>query len=154
MDAQTLGDSVHDINMLTVIASESYKTFVADLQSDIKSVLYDRPTKATESYFKGKCVTVGGEQLTIDDKQAHSIYRYLLKNDYIDDNDKVTDQYRADLENHCLAPLPDDIKDMAEGVHKLIQSVFNPSVLDEMIADGTFMEIARKWGLEESVTTK
>lgn len=26
--------------------------------------------------------------------------------------------------------------------------------LDEMIADGTFMEIARKWGLEESVTTE
>ena len=37
MDAQTLGDDVHDINMLTVIASESYKSFVADLQSDIKS---------------------------------------------------------------------------------------------------------------------
>ena len=141
MDAQTLGDSVHDINMLTVIASESYKTFVVDLQSDIKSVLYDRPTKATESYFKGKCVTVGGEQLTIDDKQAHSIYRYLLKNDYIDDNDKVTDQYRADLENHCLAPLPEDIRDMTEGVHKLIQSVFDPSVLDDMIADGSKTKI-------------
>ncbi|MGN0682371.1 MAG: type III restriction-modification system endonuclease [Oscillospiraceae bacterium] len=141
MDAQTLGESVHDVNMLTVIASESYKTFVADLQSDIKSVLYDRPTKATESYFKGKCVVVGGEQLTIDDKQAHSIYRYLLKNDYIDDNDKVTDAYRVDLENHCLAPLPDEIKDMTEGIHKLIQSVFNPSVLDEMIADGSKTKI-------------
>ena len=41
MDGQTLGDDVHKVNMLTVIASESYKTFVADLQSDIKSVLYD-----------------------------------------------------------------------------------------------------------------
>ena len=130
--------------MLTVIASESYKTFVADLQSDIKSVLYDRPTKATESYFKGKCVAVGGEQLTIDDKQAKSIYRYLLKNDYIDNDDKVTDAYRADLENHCLAPLPEDIKPLAEGVHKLIQSVFNPSVLDDMIADGSKTKIELK----------
>ncbi|MFR2692793.1 MAG: hypothetical protein ACLTBV_19535 [Enterocloster bolteae] len=43
MDAESCGDSVHDINMLTVIASESYKGFVADLQSDIKTVLYDRP---------------------------------------------------------------------------------------------------------------
>lgn len=56
MDVQSCGDSVHEINTLTVVASESYKTFVADLQSDIKTVLYDRPTVATSEYFKGKYV--------------------------------------------------------------------------------------------------
>ena len=35
MDAENCGDTVHDINMLTVIASESYKDFVRALQSDI-----------------------------------------------------------------------------------------------------------------------
>ena len=54
MDVQSCGDSVHEINTLTVVASESSKTFVADLQSDIKTVLYDRPTVATSEYFKGK----------------------------------------------------------------------------------------------------
>lgn len=142
MDAQTLGDDVHKVNMLTVIASESYKTFVADLQSDIKSVLYDRPTKATESYFKGKCITAdSGEQITIDDKQARSIYRYLLKNDYIDSDDKVTDKYRADLENHCIEALPDEIKDISFGVQLLIQSVFDPSVLDGMISNAAKTKI-------------
>ncbi len=142
MDAQTLGDDVHKVNMLTVIASESYKTFVADLQSDIKSVLYDRPTKATESYFKGKCITAdSGEQITIDDKQARSIYRYLLKNDYIDNDDKVTDKYRADLENHCIEALPDEIKDISSGVQLLIQSVFDPSVLDGMISNAAKTKI-------------
>ena len=137
MDAQALGDDVHKVNMLTVIASESYKTFVADLQSDIKSVLYDRPTKATESYFKGKCVTAAdGAQITIDDSQARSIYRYLLKNDYIDNDDKVTDAYRADLANNCLAALPDDVKPIFSGVHKLIQGIFDPSALNDMIANG------------------
>ena len=58
MDLQTLGENVHDINSLTVVASESYKTFVGDLQSDIKTVLYDRPTVATSEYFKGKYVKV------------------------------------------------------------------------------------------------
>ena len=142
MDAQTLGDDVHKVNMLTVIASESYKTFVSDLQSDIKSVLYDRPTKATEAYFKGKCITAdNGSQVTIDDKQAHSIYRYLLKNDYVDGDDKVSDSYRADLANHCLAALPAEIQPISEGVHKLIQSVFDPSVLNEMITDGSKTKI-------------
>lgn len=142
MDAQALGDDVHKVNMLTVIASESYKTFVADLQSDIKSVLYDRPTKATESYFKGKCITAdSGEQITIDDKQARSIYRYLLKNDYIDSDDKITDKYRADLENHCIEALPDEISNITQGVQLLIQSVFDPSVLDGMISNAAKTKI-------------
>lgn len=142
MDAQALGDDVHKVNMLTVIASESYKTFVADLQSDIKSVLYDRPTKATESYFKGKCITAdSGEQITIDDKQARSIYRYLLKNDYIDSDDKVTDKYRADLENHCIEALPDKISNITQGVQLLIQSVFDPSMLDGMISNAAKTKI-------------
>lgn len=79
MDAESCGESVHDINTLTVIASESYKTFVTDLQSDIKSVLYDRPTVATSEYFKGKYVKVDDVPTLIDDKTANKIYKYLIK---------------------------------------------------------------------------
>ena len=136
MDAETCGETVHDINMLTVIASESYKDFVSALQADIKEVLYDRPTKATMEYFEGKTVMIGEQAVTIDAKQAKDIYRYLLKNDYIDDDDKVTDAYRADLANGCLAPLPDSLQPIAAGVHKLIQGIFDEKVLQEMIRDG------------------
>jgi type III restriction enzyme len=135
MDAEACGDTVHDINILTVIASESYKTFVSDLQSDIKTVLYDRPTKATIEYFTGKTVMVGEEPVVIDMARAKAIYKYLLKNDYIDDDDKVTAAYRADLANGCLAPLPDSVKEMANGVHLLVQSVFDDSVLKNMISN-------------------
>ena len=135
MDAESCGDTVHDINMLTVIASESYKDFVGALQADIKEVLYDRPTKATMEYFEGKTVMVGEQPVTIDARQARDIYRYLLKNDYIDDDDKVTDAYRADLANNCLAPLPEGVKDIAEGVHTLVQGVFDESVLKSMVTD-------------------
>lgn len=136
MDVESCGDTVHDINMLTVIASESYKDFVGALQKDIKDVLYDRPTKATMEYFEGKTVMVGEKPVTIDAHQARDIYRYLLKNDYIDDDDKVTDAYRADLANNCLAPLPFGVQEIAEGVHLLIQGVFDESVLKRMFKDG------------------
>ncbi len=136
MDAMTCGDTVHDINKLTVIASESYRTFVSDLQKDIKTVLYDRPSKATMDYFEGKTVMLGEQPVVIDVKQAKSIYRYLLKNDYIDDNDNVTDAYRDDLANSCLAPLPEDVRPITEGVHTLVQGVFDDSVLDRMIENG------------------
>ena len=135
MDAESCGDTVHDINMLTVIASESYKTFVSDLQSDIKTVLYDRPTKATMEYFTGKTVMVGETPVVVDAAQAKAIYKYLLKNDYIDDDDKVTDAYRADLANKCLAPLPEALTEITDGVHLLVQGVFDDSVLKNMITD-------------------
>ena len=136
MDAETCGETVHDINVLTVIASESYKTFVTDLQSDIKTMLYDRPLAATSEYFTGKIILVDGQQTTIDAKTANTIEFYLIANGYIDMDRKVTDKYRNDLAAGMLAPLPQDIAPMTEGVHKLVQAVFDESVLKDMITDG------------------
>lgn len=141
MDANLCGDEVQKINLLTVIACDGYREFVADLQSDIKDNLYDRPTKATEEYFMGKTVMVGEQPVTIDRKQAHEIYCYLLKNDYIDEEDHVTESYRTDLQNNTLKALPENITHIAEGVHILIQSVFDEHVLDSMVADGNKTKI-------------
>lgn len=136
MDAQTSGDAVHDINKLTVIASESYKSFVDDLQKQIKEELYDRPTKATEEYFKGKTVYVEGQPVVIGVSEARSIYRYLIRHDYVDHDDYVTDVYKTDLANNTLAELPDEIKPMYRDVHLLIQRVFDETVLEHMFEDG------------------
>ncbi len=137
MDSDTLGENVHNVNMLTVIASESYKGFVSDLQADIKSVLYDRPTKATMEYFEGKTVKDANDiPVVLDIKQAKEIYRYLLKNDYVDSDDNVTQEYREALQNGSLQPLPEEFNNISDGVHKLIQSVFDDSVLEGMFSDG------------------
>lgn len=55
---------------------------------------------------------------------------------YIDDNEHITEQYRADLENNALAPLAEELKTMTEGIHKLIQSIFNDKILEDMIGNG------------------
>lgn len=136
MDVERCGEAVHDINTLTVVASESYANFVSGLQADIKTVLYDRPTKASKEYFVGKTVRVDSILQKISDQQATAIYRYLLKNDYIDDNEHITEQYRADLENNALAPLAEELKPMADGIHLLIQSVYGDSILKDMFTDG------------------
>jgi len=136
MDAESCGDSVHDINMLTVIASESYKGFVADLQSDIKTVLYDRPTTASSEYFNGKYVKVDGTPTLIDKNAADTIEFYLISNGYVDMKRKVTDKYRTDVKMGTVAPLPEEIQPMAEGIHTLIQSIYDESVLKDMFTDG------------------
>ena len=136
MDAETCGDTVHDINMLTVIASESYKDFVTDLQADIKTVLYDRPTTASSEYFKGKFVKVDGVPTLIDSEQANAIEFYLIANGYVDMKRKITDKYRTDVQMNTVAPLPEELKHMTEGIQTLIQSVYDDSMIEKMITDG------------------
>ena len=151
-DKETLGDDVHDVNTLTVIASESYKDFVEGLQKDISAELSDsRPKIADIDYFEGKTVTVCGKQLELDIKQAKIIYKYLTVNDYIDENDQPTEIYKAAVEHGNLQRLPDgfeytlpeDLRTKPEArtemfgqVQKLIQAVYNPSVLNGMVTDG------------------
>lgn len=136
MDAETCGDTVHDINMLTVIASESYKDFVTDLQADIKTVLYDRPTTASSEYFKGKFVKVDGVPTLIDSEQANAIEFYLIANGYVDMKRKITDKYRTDVQMNTVAPLPEELQHMTEGIQTLIQSVYDDSMIEKMITDG------------------
>ena len=143
MDMEVLGETIHNINKLTVIASESYKGFVADLQSDIKKVLYDRPTAATSDYFKGKFVKVDGKPTAIDEKTASNIEFYLIQNGYVDMDRKVTDKYRMDLEMSMLAPMPGSLAPMAEGVHTLVQAIFDESALARMIDDGKQTKIEK-----------
>ena len=68
---------------------------------------------------------------------------YRVKNDYVtmDGNDNITDQYYSDLQNNHLAPLPEPLAAYTEGIHKLIQSVFNEKILDDMIDNGNESEV-------------
>lgn len=134
-------ENIHDINKLTVIASESYKKFVEELQKDIKADLYDRPKKATLEFFKGKNIKLNGEVVQINDKQAGIIYKYLAKNDYIDDEDNITEKYREDIANGTVAPFSEKIAESADDVHKIIQSIFDKSVLKNMLEDGNKTKI-------------
>ena len=133
MDKESLGELVHDMNILTVIASDSYSEFVRDLQKDMKDNLYDRPTKATREYFFGKIVETEEGSREITDKEASDIVFYLIRSDYINNDFEVTDKQHKDLENDELLPVPEDLKEMEEGIHYLVQAIFDESVLDKMI---------------------
>ena len=137
MDAETIGeDLVHEINKLTVVASESYATFVSDLQKETKDVLYERPSLATTEYFKGKVLKIGDNTISIDDQQAASIIAYLSDNDYIDSKGQITQQYHKDAAQGTLELLPKKLREMEEPIHKLIQSIFDEHALDNMIENG------------------
>ena len=136
MDAEVLGDKVQDINVLTVIASESYAGFVDGLQKQTEAVLYDRPRKADIAYFTGKTIRLDGKIVKVDDRQARAIYQYLVRNNYVDEQDNVTQDYRDDVQTGTLAPVPETLKPIEEGVHTLVQAIYDDSMLKSMFEDG------------------
>ena len=117
--------TVHQINVLTVVASESYTDFVTALQRDISESLSARPRIANEEYFAGKVLKTAGGDVIVTPQIAKQIYKYLLKNDYTDDNDKITLAYHAAKAEGQLAELPAELLPYTEQVFQLIDSVFS-----------------------------
>ena len=137
-DNDALPEEVHKVNRLTVIASEGYATFVADLQRDIKQDLYDRPTKADVDFFTGKIVTCDdGSKYTITKNDAQDIYFQLRTKNYITKEGEVTEIFRKACADEKLEPLADELQPMSNSVMRLVQSIYDPSVLKDMIDDGS-----------------
>lgn len=137
-DNDALPEEVHKVNRLTVIASEGYATFVADLQHDIRQDLYDRPTKADVDFFTGKLVTCDdGAKYTITKNDAQEIYFQLRMKGYITKDGEVTETFRKACAEETLLPLADELQPMSNSVMKLVQSIYDPSVLKGMIDDGS-----------------
>lgn len=126
---------VHDVNVLTVVASESYKDFVTALQKDISESLSARPKVADEAYFIGKVLKTAAGDVEVTAQLAKQIYKYLLKNDYSDDKDHITGTYHEAKKNGTLAPLPLELQVHAEQVYQLIDSVFSDSQMFDFSND-------------------
>lgn len=131
-DLSVLGKEFFDVNKLTVIANDSYDNFVRGLQEEYKQNIYERPSKADEQYFISKfiinCET--GEKTQISKEQSHSIYRWLLKNDYIDDNDNVTDKFKEDLSKDSVKSLPIELIPYKESIINLVSKVGTKGEID------------------------
>ena len=138
MDLEELGEEmVHDINKLTVIANESYKTFVADLQRETKDALRERPNKATPEYFQGKMITLDGEKYTLNAQDAMAICGWLAANDYSDVNYQITQTFKDDLQNGTLEPMGKKLAGKEEQVITLIKALFDDSIsIEDMIENG------------------
>lgn len=135
MDKEVLGDDVHEVNKLTVIANESYSDFTNALQKETREVLRERAAKATVTYFVGKQIKIGEDIHTVDESEASRIVIYLEDNGYIDENKNITSVYHTAVANGTVAPLPSKLQHIEEGVKRLINSIFDPSALDDMVSE-------------------
>lgn len=123
-DFELIGDQVHELNKLTVIASESYEAFAKGLQSEIAATLKDRPQKAEVKFFIGRMlVNEKNEEHRLTEDEANKLNKVLYKNDVIDDNDKITVKGRELIEQGKM-PLPEALEPYRESVAKLLKSIY------------------------------
>ena len=141
-DIEELSEAtIHTVNKLTVIASEGYASFVDALQDQIKQDLYDRPKKATPKFFEKRKITivVDGEEKRheITEQESNNIFLQLAMLGYINVNGEVQPKFRQDLANDALPKLTGEIEPISDQVYKIVQSIFDPSVLRGMVENGS-----------------
>ena len=125
MDANVLGNDVHSINVLTVIASESYDSFAKGLQSELADAVAGRPVAVTADLFKGKVIVdARGNEQVVDGDTAQAIYFDLIVNGYIDKKGVLTDKYYADKANGAIQ-VAEEVADSRDSVINILDSVYD-----------------------------
>ena len=126
-DSDLLGDAVYETNVLTVIASESYKDFSEALQKELAESITSRAVLVTDSLFVGKTITTSsGEQLTLTPSQSATIMEELIAAGYVK-KQKLTDKYFADKAEGKLQL--DEWQGALEAITTELDKVFDPSSL-------------------------
>ena len=116
---------VHDINELTVVTDESYTDFVTGLQKEIADSLAARPRKASVKYFTGKTIQSPSGEYIVEEALAQALYKYLIKNDYLDDDDTVSETYKLAKEAGALAePTSEVLRPVIDSVWPLVDALY------------------------------
>ena len=125
MDTNVLGNDVHNINILTVIASESYDSFAKGLQTEMAEAVADRPRAVTVELFVDKVIKdEHGNEQVIDQDTASAIHYDMIVNGYIDRKGVLTDKYYEDKANGEIK-VAEEVADSAASVIEIIDSVYD-----------------------------
>lgn len=141
MDTNVLGNDVHNVNVLTVIASESYDSFAKGLQNEIAEAVADRPKAVTAELFIGKVIKddKGNEQV-VDGDTGRAIHFDLIVNGYIDKKGVLTDKYYEDKANGELK-VAEEVADSAASVIEIIDSIYDSRAMQPENARSNNVEL-------------
>lgn len=141
MDTNVLGNDVHNVNVLTVIASESYDSFAKGLQNEIAEAVADRPKAVTAELFIGKVIKddKGNEQV-VDGDTGRAIHFDLIVNGYIDKKGVLTDKYYEDKANGELK-VAEEVADSAASVIEIIDSIYDTRTMQPENARSNNVEL-------------
>jgi len=124
MDTNLLGEDVHNINVLTVVANESYDSFAKGLQTELAEAVADRPRMVTVELFRDKVIKdANGVEQVVDLDLALNIYEGLITSGYVKKG-VLTDKYYEDKKNGKLE-IAEEVADCKESVIAILDSVYD-----------------------------
>ena len=136
--------TVHDINILTVVANEEFSTYVNGLQTEIMEACAWRPVLADADFFKGKVLkaetkviengkeVLRTEKHEITELEAKTINFWLKMNGYVDMADNVLPAWREARDAGTIPELPPQLASLmpfVEEVKQLVDSVRDPNAI-------------------------
>lgn len=136
-DAQVLGENeVQQLNILTIIANESYEKFARDLQSEIADAIKNRPKLVEPRLFEGRELTFNDisdnnivNKITIDNTQSAEIWTSLKVNNIITKEKQLSDEYKAlskeEQRTIIEEALDKEYQPFTLSIQKLINSVYD-----------------------------
>ena len=141
-DATVLGNDVQKINVLTVIASESYESFAKGLQSELAEAVASRPKAVKPELFIGKAITdVDGNTDVITENMALELWMYLRMQGYIDRENALTDQYYENKTNGTLL-MPEGMEPYQDSIVQILDSVYNAAAMQPENARANNVELS------------
>lgn len=140
-DARVLGERVHEVNVLTVVANESYKDFVTALQSETRETLRERPDRVSAEFFSGKMFrTADGREHVVTADEAEELAIYFRFQGYVDKDGRVSSRFKDAVSTGGLAPMQpalDEFRPFADAAIKSVQSLFDASFdVSAWVSDG------------------
>ncbi|MGI5838093.1 MAG: type III restriction-modification system endonuclease [bacterium] len=139
MDTNLLGEDVHNVNVLTVVANESYDSFAKGLQTELAEAVVDRPRQVTADLFKNKVIVdANGTEQVVDNDLAQSIYEGLIISGYVKKG-ILTDKYYEDKKNGTIE-VAEEAADCRDAVVAILDSVYDSRAIQ--------LENARKNNVE------
>lgn len=141
MDVNALGNDVHNVNVLTVIASESYDSFAKGLQTELAEAVADRPKKVTQELFIDHLVVdPQGNEFMITSEVASAIHYDLILNGYINKIGELTDKYYEDKANGEVK-IAEEAKGFENEVIGIIDSIYDSKVMQPENARSNNVEL-------------
>jgi type III restriction enzyme len=164
---------VHQINVLTVVASESYEDFARGLQNEMADALRGRPREANAAYFQTLSINTSEGHRSVTQQEASELEYWLIGERFIDPArhltpkwheqretvlealeagssgqlDKVSEQARAVWES-----FPEALKSDPTEFLALVDTVLDETALRKMTSNGrrTVMPEVRRKNLEKA----
>ena len=127
-DESVLHGGVFEVNELTVIASESYNSFAAKLQTEIAEAVGDRPQKVNMQLFLDFVVTnAQGEQKHLSEDDAQELTFTLRMKGYITKDGQLTPKFHQDKQEGTLDF--GEYDEYKKDVVRKLDTVFNPDAV-------------------------